>query len=579
MKKRIISAVLALCLLLSLVPTGVFATDKSGVTIKYDIQSACAPDGITKTDSVDAGQNASDYITYDTTNDFFKYVTDSVNLADGGNVKIVDEGGVIYVKYNNWLILQLNVPVAGEYEIYVNNSTHNQGGVGLFYIFPESVTPNASAFTEENYVGELLNNKAAGNPSGVGGGWSMTLDEAQPVQKDGKNATYNFNTAGKYYMAVKAYTSASITGTQNRFNFGNIWLVGGPGKAYMGKSELPEEKLTVMHTKTRDVSLSVLLSDNTWGNADISNCQSLDTSIATVTDSGKVRGVSIGETTVSFDASYGGVFVGNFTLPVKVTENDGITIKYDLAKLYSEISTNTDTTFAGNITYENTDDFFKYASDSRNDPAKKNYHLRWKANGTIEMYQGNWIFLEINVPKAGEYDISVYNGKALLGGDLSVYVLESDGGKPTAADLTEGNFVGTIHCDDSTVAAGKVAKVTTPTPVGSHYFKAAGKYYIGFQAHDTDVVPDPLPEGDNVANYADSAYVGDIVMRSGDNLAAMKSYPKAETMTLAPDQQEQLTAYALLSDVTETELVCTDFEIADGGENIVSVSDDGVVTQ
>ncbi|MBR2180431.1 MAG: Ig-like domain-containing protein, partial [Oscillospiraceae bacterium] len=106
----------------------------------------------------------------------------------------------------------------------------------------------------------------------------------------------------------------------------------------------------------------------------------------------------------------------------------------------------------------------------------------------------------------------------------------------------------------------------TPVYVGSHNFKTDGKYYIGFQALDT--TPD----------VNDTAYVGDIVMSAGDNRVVMKSYPKAETMTLALGQQAKISVYALLSDVTETELLCTGFEIADGGEEIISVSDDGIVT-
>ncbi len=574
MKKRVISLVLVLSLILALVPASVFATDKSGVTVKYAL-SEVLYDFRASGETGAIGDNKT-YFSYGKTNNFYEIAEIS---SKAKTIAGADEPkcALFEVPTNEWVIFEINVPVAGTYKLRINNSSHNNSGILKAYIFPKTVTPDASALNNaDNYVGKINCDKNAGGVHGVGGGWGFTAEASQPfIDGDGEEAEYNFETPGKYYIGMKAVAEDGTTGSHCRF--ADFYLVGGPGKAYMGKYELPEEKLTVMQTKTRDVSLSVLLSDGTWGEADISNCQSADTSIATVTASGKVRGVSLDETTVSFDASYGGVFVGNFTLPVKVTENDGITIKYDLAKLYSEISSNTDTTFTGNITYENTDDFFKYMSDSMND-GKKDYRLRWKAGGMLEIYQGHWIFLEIEVPKAGEYDISMYNGKALLGGDLSVYVLESNGKKPTAADLVEGNLVGAIHCDDSTVASGKVVKVTTPTFVGSHYFKVAGKYYIGFQAHDTDVVPDPLPDGALVTDYADSAYVGDIVMSSGDNLVVMKSYPKTETLALAPEQQAKLSAYALLSDVSETELTCTDFEIAEGGERIVSVSDDGTVT-
>ncbi|MBQ9984736.1 MAG: putative Ig domain-containing protein, partial [Oscillospiraceae bacterium] len=575
MKKRIISLVLVLAMMLTFVPAGVLASDKSGVTVKYALSEVLydlRASGVTGV----IGDNKA-YFSYESTNNFYEIAAISANvttIAGADDPKCA----LFEVPKNEWVIFEINVPVAGIYKLRTNNSFHNNSGILKAYISPATVTPISNVVTvEDNYVGKLNCDKNAGGVHGVGGGWGFTVDASQPfIDNAGKEAEYNFETTGKYYIGFKAVAEDGTTG--NHCRFADFYLVGGTGKAYMGKYELPEEPLTVVETKTRDISLPVLLSDGTWAKADISNCVSADEGVATVTNSGKVRGVELGNTTVSFDASYGGVSVGNFQLPVKVVENDGITIKYDLAKLYSAISTNTDKTFAGNITYENTDGFFKYKSDSRNDAATKNYHLRWKGNGMFELYQGNWLFLEINVPKSGDYDISMYNGKALLGGDVSVYVLKSNGEKPGAADLKDDNFVGTIHCDDSTVAAGKVVKVTTPTPVGSHYFDEAGKYYIGFQALDTDAVPDPLPEGDNVANYADSAYVGDIVMRSGDNRVVMKSYPKTETLTLAINQQAKLSAYALLSDVSETELSCTDFEIADGGEGIVSVSESGEVT-
>jgi len=561
MKKRIISAVLALCLIFSLIPSSVFATDKSGVYVEYDIMG-----------NADTGKTLkfADYLNYGNTNGFFDYAADSVGDEAPKKYRMrYNASKTIEIYTGHWIILKINVPAAGKYDIKVKNHASAKGQLLDAYIFPTTVTPNKDAFSSSDttFIGTVDCNNSTGKDGKT---------NPNPFMKDESAASYTFTEAGEYYIGFK---SRAVEGATTEYAYlGNIILDGGSDRAYMGKYKLPENGLSVVQTKARDVSVSVLLSDNTWGNADISNCVSADTSIATATDSGKVRGVSLGETTVSFDASYGGVAVDNFTLPVKVVENDGITIKYDLAKLYGKISSNADKTFAGNITYANTNDFFKYMSDSRNDPATKNYHLRWKGAGMFEMYQNNWIFLEINVPKAGDYDISMYNGKALLGGDLSVFVLKSDGEKPGAADLTDSNFVGTIPCNDSTVAEGKIVKVTTPTYVGSHYFEDGGKYYIGFRAEDTDVVPDPLPEGKVATDYADSAYVGDIVMSAGDNLVVMKAYPRIETLTLSPNQQAQISAYALLSDVTETELVCTDFAIAEGGENIVSVSDDGVVT-
>ena len=558
MKKRIVSLVLALCLVMSFIPAGVFASDKSGIYIEYDIMS--------RADRSSTELKFANLINYDKTSNFAAYAADSRNDGIKNYYMRYNAYNTIEIYKNQWFILKINVPKAGTYDVKIKNHASAKGHLLDAYIFPASVTPNASALTEDNYIGTVDCNNSTGKDGKT---------NPNPFMKDGVAASYTFPTAGEYYIGVKS-TVGGAEDTEYGY-LGNIILDGGSGKAYMGKYELPEEPFSVMKTKTRDISVSVLLSDNTWGKADISNCAIENGGIATVTDNGKVSGVALGETTVSFDVSYAGEAVGSFSLPVKVTENDGITIKYDLAKLYDKISSNTDTSFAGNITYENTNGFFKYMSDSRNDAATKNYHLRWKS-GMFEMYQGNWIFLEINVPKAGEYDISMYNGTALLGGEVSVHILESDGEKPTVAALTDSNFVGKINCNDKSVAAKKVIKVETPTPVGSHYFDAAGKYYIGFRAHDTAVVPDPLPDGAVANDYADYAYIGDIVMTAGDKRIVMNAYPKNELISLVQGQEAKVSAYALLSDVSEVELACSDFKIAAGGEEIISVSENGTVT-
>ena len=569
MKRRIISLVLALCLVLSLVPTGVLATDKSGVTVQYDLNAAF---GLL---AKDATGPVSDYVSFDTTNGFLEYVTDSRGDEETKTWRIIRAnfgGKYVYKVYQKtWICLEINVPAAGAYSVSMNNGLYRTeknnaldqlGGVMDVYVFKnEGQTIDSSVISAASPIGQVDCSSDT---------VASTIVKTPTVISE----SYDFE-AGKYYIVFKTQDIE----TCNEFGIvGDIILDGGPGKAYMGKYEHPGDTLTVVEKKTRDISVPVLLSDNTWENAEISNCLVEDENVATVTDDGKVSGVDAGETTVSFDASYGGILVGSFTLQVKVTGNDGITIKYDLAKLYNEISTDIhNKKFEDSITYENTDDFFEYANDSRNDAETKTWHLRW-GNGMFGIYQKQWIFLEINVPKAGEYDISMYNGKALLGGEVSVYVLKSNGEKPDASDFTDTNFVGTIDCGDTSLENGKIVKVETPTYVGSHYFETDGKYYIGFRALDTDVAPDPLPEGDAAGNYNDTAYVGDIVMSAGNNLVVMKSYAKNELISLARGQQMQLSAHAILSDVSEVELSCSDFRIAEGGEGIVSVSEDGVVT-
>ena len=155
MRKSLFAMVLVIAMVMSLMPA-TFAVEgeesaSTGITVKYDIKGACMPDGAGNTTSVDTGKNPAKYCDFEKTNGFFEYVNDSISKADdNNNLKLYNEYGLVHIKYNNWLILALNVPVAGEYKIYVNNNAHAKGLVGNFYISETLPAANSSILATEN---------------------------------------------------------------------------------------------------------------------------------------------------------------------------------------------------------------------------------------------------------------------------------------------------------------------------------------------------------------------------------------------------------------------------------------------
>ncbi len=548
MSKSLFALALVIAMVMSLMPTSFAveggATASTGITVKYDIKGACMPDGAGNTTSVDADKNPASYCDFKKTNGFFGYVDDSVSKADNNNnLKLYNEYGLVHIKYNNWLILALNVPVAGEYKIYVNNNAHAKGLVGNFYISETLPAVNSSILAAENYVGKLqTNTNVSGVKSGIGGSWAMPLDLANPVKNDdGSDATHTFSRAGIHYMAIKATVDSSVSGQQDRFQFGNIWLVSGDGSGYalVGDMTLSADSVkagenataTATAYKSNDASLATL------------TYTSSNTDVATVDPTtGVITAKKAGKTTISATAEGS---VNSISKEFVVTSADAsdVTVKYDFKAQYNNTNANEDKTFAGNVTYKNTNGFFKYANDSRGDVANKTWHLRWAKPGMLEIYQKQWIIFEIEVPKAGEYDISMYNGTAALGGEVAVHIFESDGEKPGANDLTNNNFVGKIDCEDKTLASGKIVQVTTPTYVGTHSFKTAGKYYMGLLALDTDI----LPEGNTSGDYNDTAYVGDIILDGGDGEALVGGKIEGVSDTLEIGAIATATASAYLS--------------------------------
>ena len=517
--KSLLSMALVIAMVLSIMPMS-FAEGESGITIKYDIAGACMPDGAGNTTSVDTGKNPSSYCTDTKSNGFFEYVNDSVSKADGGNVKIENEFGLIYIKYNNWLILKINVPAAGEYKIYVNNNRHKNGGIGNFYISDSST----NILNADHYVGKIRANTAVeGMTSGIGNSWAMTLDIANVVKDNsGNDAVYNFKTAGEYYMAIQAHTDTELSGvSQNRFQFGNIWLVSGDGKGntLIGDMTLSADSVkagenataTATAYRSDDASLATL------------TYASSDTSVATVDPtSGVITAIKPGKTTISATAE-GSVnrFEEEFT--VTSANASGVTVTYDLMKYAAD-----STPHATLYNYDTTNGLFKYVWDYTSD-AKFNWERKF-INGTLQLASNRYEVFEINVPVAGEYDVKVEYGTDDNGMDMDVFVFKSNGEeKITHIDLDKQAVFGVVDCCNTNDTNTKVNPVVQSVMknLGVYAFEK-GKYFVAFQVPANDPIKYGFVSGFTIDGGDGEALIGKISgvsdeLEVGENATAIAS--------------------------------------------------------
>lgn len=479
MSKSLLALILAIAMAISLMPMSI-AVETGGITVKYDIKGACSPDGAGNTTSVDAGMNASKYCTDEKTNGFFEYVNDSVGLADGSNVKIENEYGLIYVKYNNWLILKINVPVAGEYKVYVNNNQHKNGGIGNFYI-SDSAT---NILTSANYIGKIRANTAAeGMTNGIGGSWSMDFDTANVVKDNsGNDAVHNFETPGDYYIAIQAHTDTELSGvSQNRFQFGNIWLVSGNGEgnALIGDMSLSSDSVaagesvtaTATAYKSDDASLATL------------TYASSNTDVATVDPtSGVITAIKPGKTTITATAE-GSVNSFSKELTVTSANASGVTVSYDLMKNAAD-----STPHATLYNYDSTNGFFKYVWDYTGD-AGFNWQRKF-ISGTLQLASNRYEVFEVDVPVAGEYDVKVEYGTDDNGMNMDVFVFKSNGEeKITHIELGNQTVFGIVDCNNANDTNTKVNPVVQSElkNLGSYTFEK-GKYFVAFRVPANDPI-------------------------------------------------------------------------------------------
>ncbi|MBE6966658.1 MAG: hypothetical protein E7441_11575 [Ruminococcaceae bacterium] len=260
---------------------------KSGITVQYDIMSHKY--------TIEYANE----LTYAATNGFFTYAA-----ANASGLAYHPTSTCIQLSTNQWIIFKINVPVAGKYDVKIKNHLGNTGENLYAYIFPDTVTPNADALSDDNYIGYVDCSKSDPNANN---GADTGIPNA--FLKDGVNASYTFPTAGEYYIGF------TVTATGKKGFVGNIVLDGGSNDVLMSCFS-GETTLRTGETATLSGYLS-----STATAADVTYESSND--CVTVGTDGTITAVAPGKATVTMTANDSTVLAGSpYTVDITVPDAD-----------------------------------------------------------------------------------------------------------------------------------------------------------------------------------------------------------------------------------------------------------------
>ncbi len=488
---------------LTIHPSDAVVLPDTNIAIKYDINGIMKAYG--KTDGNTTGNNMvgslSEVYTYASTHGFFAYAggsaTDfSSNVATSG---IRNNYGDFQLYKNNWVTFKIKVPVDGNYtfEQTAKGMTRDAENVDVT-VYVSSTKPDS------------LEMAKSGTEVGV---FNCNKD----CVTNNKAFTKQLNTAAIPLEKGEYYVTYSV-GSQNTgalIQYLTLKSGDGSGTALM-TAELKAEGSEVEAGKTLQLSVDAYLSDGTATTTAAANYESSDPSIATVSGSGLVTGVAEGTATIKATVSLGEdsvtdeVTVTVIPKAVDGVESSGITVYYNIYETLLQLAGADVKLSAEELAgadYAATNGFWKMVDSS-------GILNKYPQNTGIALPQGKSIQVEVYVPKAGRYELSVgyRNGKDT---GSEVTVLDGEGkriGSYTTLTLPEGS-----------------KQQPVVTKVGSIAFDAPGKYTLCFQAGAT---------GRNGA-------VGSITLNGGDGFMLLGSIsPKAASIAVGETTRIQTdTAY------------------------------------
>ena len=420
MTKRLLSLLIALSMILSLVPAG-FAADE-GITIKYDFCADMERLGINYNsgNAIKAGTATGpllDVIDYDTTAGFYDLVSASSVTPDQNFVYYLP--GTLGLRQGRYVAFEINVPVAGKYKMLVDYSYRNKD-VGIIHIYHAEGEYSASTYSP---TGGTL----------VGGYDCYDANESSFFNKIRRGATV-FKTAeqdANAFTSEAAELDIKIAGKHvitfyvpngYRATVGSFSLVSGSGRVLMGAriGGLADKKATVTGIMSDGTEISDIASKGA-----VVTYESSDPNIVSIDSvTGEITEVGTGICNIMATVSYDG-----YTATAKSSyyvSDGGITVKYDVGGIMAKYDMKKGSAMhMSDVKYTHTDGFFQYAGAS----AIVNGTL-WGAEytttagiRTISMNNaGGWVSYKINVPKTGDYTLTMNHDVAKNGGYVDVYI-------------------------------------------------------------------------------------------------------------------------------------------------------------
>ncbi len=456
--KRFISALLALCMVCSLMPaTGAAegeatGTEKSEIKVVYDWASQMNPGVDNKT------INSDDFLkkyTFDRSHNLWKYDSrkgwSDYTWRGGNYIQFNRSGGGLY------MIFEVYVPKTGIYTLEQKYAKFGGSKSDIAVYITSKEDFESGKYTSRTHAdNKVLELDCKAESGGIATQEPATLDK--------------YLKEGYYYVAYSQVKTAEGT---NVALFGNLTLNGGDGKAV---TEITEISAPAEVTKgaTGTVTASVYYSDLSFGTAapgdvtyESSNSDVLEINAAT----GEYTAKAGGTATVIVTA---GLINKSVNMTVKNTEQSGVTVVYDWASQMNGKGDNIsihDDAFLNEFTFDRSHNLWKY--DSR----KSWVDYKWRGGDYIQLIKGGaglYMAFEVYVPKSGTYTLEQKYATwgAGRGGTLAVYIIRKENGAAfVEGNMSEANKALTLNCSGTVNAlvAAEPAKVAKKLEQGYYY--------------------------------------------------------------------------------------------------------------
>lgn len=563
--KKLLSVLLAVAMLVSFIPAvsaEETTLEKSGVKVVYTLSDHMESLGLGSTiDNVVV--NDLKLVDYKLTDGFYSFLS---NPADSTHYEGSSSGAFGFKAFSNLkkrfivftndakVSFEIYVPKEGAYAFEMHNFLNSDSSLKDTYVnvfMSKGKVSTAEADKVGTYVcytdDTSKNETIPETPSNVG-----TVEIANP---------------GKYIV-----TFTTTSGRWHYNNIGTFALNGGDATAPMitdvstGKEEInigeeTEVSATVEYMSDAEnlaegVAYSYVSSDNT---------------IATVDESGKVKGVGIGTATITVMATKDGVSASR-TVDILVSDPD--MAKLSLTYNFSSLMIGWKETNPGfaSLTYDKTNDLNAYYTNSAGHLGHQSDKEWFKGQQTDSTgakrglqlaYPNVWYAATIRVPVSGKYIASVDYAKYKSStGYLGVYLLKKDtdlSAEDIEKSLTDETMLKYIFEVDSSATA--VTWQDEPAELGTLDL-SAGEYYVVFKQQGG-------------GSYA---WFGDFYLDGlGSGTAPIINACTSEKTTFEIDETAAITtSVRYITDGNAAEGVAYSYKSSDDG--IAEVSADGTIT-
>jgi len=534
--KRFLSLVISICMLVSFLPQiPMVASAAEGLTITYDIGGFMSEKGFYFNSTHDMND-----MTFESTDGFFEFLKASSGEGKTNSSKLNFRTKNVQLGSGSWVAIKIHVPVAGTYTMDMYNGEYKTGtGVDVFLHKTGASTAGADKVGHYDTLNASVSNFAVvTTPNTV-----MASDGTTPAQ-------FVFSEAGDYVLTFK--------GLSNYGSFGTFVLKNATASDVIMSAKLAISDDTASVTGKMASGAAANLSGATI------KFSSSDETIATVDEvTGKITKVALGNCDIKASVTLGGRTVEaseKYVVTSLPMGKSGVTAVYGMKSgaNYS-FAYKTDVTGIG---YEDTTGFWRFHSQ-KNSSRGASIHTTYGIQATTNV--GDWFAIEIDVPAAGAYDLTLEHGVANSGGaDKAGMWFIPAGSTDIESLLTDASAVTTeldFYDPDIETNPSVVQK-----ELGEVTFNEAGKYLVVYKS---------IAKGSNGVIYP-----GKITLDGGDEtvLATATSKMSRDVLDLAEKKTAQLDVALYMSDGKKAEDGAYSVSYKSNNEAVATVSDTGLVT-